>query len=49
MRPPGGCSRNAFGMILGGGAQATIDMPTQDYTRVRDELAKAIRFTGEAE
>jgi hypothetical protein len=46
---PGGCSRNAFGMILGDGTRATVDMPSQDYTRMREELAKAIRYTGEAD
>ena len=44
---PGACSRNALGMILGNGVQASVDLPTQDYTRVRDELAKALQYTGE--
>lgn len=41
---PTGCSRNAFGLILGDGAQATVDMPTEDYGQMRDQLTKAIRY-----
>lgn len=44
---PDGCSRNAFGTILGEGVQASIDMPAQDYPQVRQQLNKAIGYFGE--
>ncbi|MEO5706472.1 MAG: hypothetical protein ABIT10_09205 [Alteraurantiacibacter sp.] len=41
---PGGCSRNALGIVLGDGVKVSVDFPTQDYSLVQDELAEVLQY-----